>query len=69
MTGFNDIQIAIRPTNGGNFAMTAVMGPDTDSYANLSPVNPAVALRGHWITRGGTGSRDIEDAFMMPQKV
>ena len=45
MTGFNDIQLAIRPTNGGNFAIEAVMGPDTDSYANLNPVNAASALR------------------------
>jgi len=44
MTGFNDIQLAIRPTNGGNFAITAVMGPDTDSYANLSPVDAAATL-------------------------
>jgi hypothetical protein len=50
MTGFNDIQIAIRPTNGGNFAITAVMGPDTDSYANLSPVNAAATLRGNLST-------------------
>ena len=48
MTGFNDIQIAIRPTNGGNFAIEAVMGPDTDSYANLSPVNAAATLRGNF---------------------
>ena len=46
MTGFNDIQIAIRPTNGGNFAIEAVMGPDTNSYANLSPVNAAATLKG-----------------------
>ena len=46
MTGFNDIQIAIRPSNGGNFAITAVMGPDTNSYANLRPVNAATTLRG-----------------------
>ena len=45
MTGFNDIQIAIRPTNGGNFAIAAVMGPDTDSYANLSPVNAAATIQ------------------------
>ena len=50
MTGFNDIQLAIRPTNGGNFAIEAVMGPDTNSYANLSPVNAAAVLRG---TGGG----------------
>ena len=45
MTGFNDFQLAIRPTNGGNFAITAVMGPDTNKYANLSPVNAAANLR------------------------
>lgn len=45
MTGFNTIQIAIKPTNGGNYAITAVMGPDTNSYANLRPVNPAATIR------------------------
>jgi len=50
MTGFNDIQLAIRPTNGGNFAIEAVMGPDTNSYANLSPVNAAATLRGWFET-------------------
>ena len=58
MTGFNDIQIAIRPTNGGNFAIEAVMGPDTESYANLSPVNAATTLR----IRETSGS-GMEDAF------
>ena len=48
MTGFNDIQLAIRPTNGGNFAIAAVMGPDTNSYANLSPVNAAAPLKGNY---------------------
>ena len=47
MTGFNDIQLAIRPTNGGNFAIAAVMGPDTESYANLNPVNAAATLTGN----------------------
>jgi len=47
MTGFNDIQIAIRPTNGGNVAFSAVMGSDgSQSYANLNPVNAAAPLRG-----------------------
>ena len=45
MTGFNDFQLAIRPTNGGNFAIAAIMGPDTNKYANLSPVNAAANLR------------------------
>ena len=45
MTGFNDLAIAILPTNGGNCAIEAVMGPDSHRYANLSPVNPASTLR------------------------
>jgi hypothetical protein len=51
MTGFNDIFIAIKPTNGGNCAIKAVMGPDTNRFANLQPVNPATPLRGN---RAGT---------------
>jgi hypothetical protein len=47
MTGYNDIMIAIRPTNGGNYQIHAVMGPDSVSFANLNPVNPAALLRGH----------------------
>ena len=46
MTGYSDIQIAIKPTNGGNIAITAVMGPDTVNYANLNPVNAAATLKG-----------------------
>ena len=46
MTGFSDMIIALKPTNGGNYAITAVMGPDALSFANLSPVNPASTLRG-----------------------
>ena len=45
MTGYNDIFIAIKPTNGGNYAIEAVMGPDDISFANLNPVNPAAGLR------------------------
>jgi len=46
MTGYNDIQIAIKPSNAGNYALTAVMGPDSNSYANLEPVAAAAILRG-----------------------
>jgi len=45
MTGYRYLFIAIRPSNGGNYAITAVMGPDTNSFANLSPVNAAITLR------------------------
>jgi hypothetical protein len=46
MTGYRAIQIAIKPTNGGNYAITAVMGPDSISYANLNPVDAASDLFG-----------------------
>ena len=47
MTGYCDIAIAIKPTNGGNYAITAIMGPADISFANLNPVNAAVTLRGN----------------------
>ena len=56
MTGFNDLQIAIKPTNGGNYAITAIMGPDSNSFANLRPVNPASTLRGVSGSVNGTGA-------------
>ena len=46
MTGFTDMQIAIKPTNGGNYAIAAVMGPADFDYANLKPVNAANDLKG-----------------------
>jgi len=46
MTGYNDIFLAINVTNTGNYQMGAVMGPDSNSFANLSPVEPAVLLKG-----------------------
>jgi len=61
MTGFTDFQLAIRPTNGGNYALVAVMGPDTNSYANLNPVNAAATLKG----AGDMGAHrnEMEDLF------
>ena len=46
MTGFRDVMIAIKPSNTGNYAIQAVQGPDSISYANLSPINAGEALRG-----------------------
>jgi len=46
MTGYSDIFIAIKPSNGGSFAISAVMGPDVLPYANLTPVNAAAELKG-----------------------
>jgi hypothetical protein len=55
MTGFNSVQLAIKVTEQGNCAVTAVMGPDSQSYANLTPVNPASILFGN------LGQRDPQD--------
>jgi len=61
MTGFQDIQMAIRTTATGNYAMEAVMGSDgTQSYANLSPLNDATILKG---TMSQTIPVDIESLF------
>ena len=46
MAGFRSIFFALKPTNGGDFASFAVMGPDTTPFANLSPVNAAASLKG-----------------------
>jgi len=50
MTGYNDIFIAIKPTNAGNYKMEAVMGPADVSFANLNPVNAAANLKGNLST-------------------
>ena len=50
MVGFSDIQIAIRPTNGGNFKLEAVMASDGSAdlpYYNLQPANAAAILKGN----------------------
>ena len=46
MTGYSDIVIAIKTNDAGNYGIEAVMGPDSNRYANLSPVNAATPLRG-----------------------
>jgi len=48
MTGFRDVFIGLKPTNAGNCAITAVMGPDSNSFANLSPVDAAATLKGNF---------------------
>jgi len=46
MTGFKDLQIAIRPTSGGNYKIEAIMGPADFAFANLRDVNAGTVLRG-----------------------
>ena len=60
MTGFTDLFIAIKPTNGGSYAVTAVMGPDSVSFANLNPVNAASILEGN---TGQASPQDFTQLF------
>ena len=46
MKGYKDIFIAIKPTNGGNYATNAVVGPVEVAFGGLTPVNSGVDLRG-----------------------
>ena len=64
MVGFNDLQIAIRVTNGGNFALTSVMGSDGSpelGYYNLQPLDAAANLRGNNLGVTPTG---IDNLFI-----
>ena len=60
MTGFQDMQIAINPSNGGNFAIQAIMGDNggTEKYANLAPLNSAAPLKGTIDTVVGNNAMD-----------
>jgi len=58
MTGYCKLYVAIKPSNGGNYAITAIIGPDDFSFANLRPVNAATIIR----IRETSGS-GMEDAF------
>lgn len=47
MTGYTDIFIAFKVTNGGNYAISAVQGNDTQGgFGGLTPLAAARALRG-----------------------
>jgi hypothetical protein len=60
MTGYKDLQLAIKPTNSGNYAIEAIMGPDTVNYANLRPINPASLIR---LGSGGGSNSTFSTAF------
>ena len=61
MTGYNDLFIAIKPSRGGNYAITAVMGPDTHTFANLDPIAAARVLRGASLPQNATA--DFQPLF------
>jgi len=64
MTGFSDLYIAIKPTNGGAVAISAVMGPAHNYYANLSPVNPAATLKGVFSGNIDSATQDDFEALI-----
>jgi len=64
MTGYQDLFIALKTSTGGNFAITAVMGPNTYNFANLYPVDAASVLRGASLPQNATADFQplLEDA-------
>ena len=59
MTGFQSLFIALKVTNGGNYTLEGVMGPDTNAFANLTPVDSNSVLRAAYESRAGdTGPQD-----------
>tara|TARA_R110000822_G_scaffold128098_2_gene263662 strand:- start:185 stop:781 length:597 start_codon:yes stop_codon:yes gene_type:complete len=59
MTGYSKIFIAIKSTEAGNFAITAVMGPDTNTFGGLSPVEAAANLKGSNPSATGNAFSDL----------
>jgi len=61
MTGYNDLFLAINPSREGNYAISAIMGPDSLRFANLSPVNAGQVLRGASLPQNATA--DFQPLF------
>mgnify|MGYP003149309365 CR=1 FL=1 len=59
MTGFRNIILAVKPSRGGNYVLQAVMGPDTNRFANLQPVNAGTILQGTADAAGGGGLENL----------
>jgi len=56
MAGYTDLFVAIRVSNGGAYATTAIMAPDTVPFYNLTPTNAGQALRGVKAAESGSGT-------------
>jgi len=68
MTGYSNIFIALKVSNGGNYILDAVMAPEQYPYANLTPVNAAARLKGAFTT-GGTSDLFIDGSEAMTADV
>jgi len=53
MVGYNSIAIAIKPSNGGNVKIEAIMGDASNTFMGLTPIDAAAVLKGN---RGGAGN-------------
>ena len=56
MAGYTDLFVAIRVSNAGAYATTALMAPDTVPFYNLTPTNAGQALRGVKAAESGSGT-------------
>tara|TARA_R100000664_G_scaffold3504_1_gene7796 strand:+ start:149 stop:739 length:591 start_codon:yes stop_codon:yes gene_type:complete len=45
MSGFTSLQFAIKVTEYGNFGVRAVFGPDTEPFANLTPIQSGQTIK------------------------
>jgi hypothetical protein len=45
MDGFTSLQVALKVTNGGTYAIEAVFGPDTTRFANLEPISAGTQIK------------------------
>ena len=61
MTGFTDLQIAIKSSRSDTIHIDAVFGPDTESFANLTPIAAAAPIR--IITTSRTPDETFDDAL------
>jgi hypothetical protein len=61
MTGYSDILVAVKPSNAGNYACIAIMGPADVSFANLSPVDAGATLL--FISPSRTVDQDLAAVF------
>ena len=62
MIGFRHMMLAIKPTNGGNYAIQLVMGPDTNRFNNLQPFNSGSLLKGFVDNRTETMGKLADDS-------
>ena len=62
MTGYNSLYIAIFQSNAGAYNLEAVMGPSTNYFANLTPINAGATLQGAYDTNL-TGLSDVVKAI------